>query len=226
MTRITKLLTVSFATILASTVSIAQNQLFPGPSWQVTINGVNKMDYGIYAANGWNIVTSAGSAIYLSGGPMLSNQVATPAFMVNSNGANYMNFSNLSNDAWGFGYGGSLGGTGVNVMTLTDNAGISITPNNGHLLLGPGIAAPTGPSANVCTGFALATNSSDTAGRVTYTSATTCSITFGHAYANIPFCTVTPGSAASTVLAVPSTTGLAVTFGTANTAFQYSCFGS
>jgi hypothetical protein len=37
---------------------------------------------------------------------------------------------------------------------------------------------------------------------------------------------VSPGSAASTHDAVTSTTGLAVTFGTANTSMQWHCFGS
>ena len=82
------------------------------------------------------------------------------------------------------------------------------------------------PTANSCAGFALTTGSSDVAGKVTFTSATACSITFANAFTNAPFCVVSPGSAASTHTAVTSTTGLAVTFGTANTSMQWHCFGS
>jgi hypothetical protein len=82
------------------------------------------------------------------------------------------------------------------------------------------------PTANSCAGFALTTGSSDVAGKVTFTSATACSITFANAFINAPFCVVSPGSAASTHDAVTSTTGLAVTFGTANTSMQWHCFGS
>ena len=82
------------------------------------------------------------------------------------------------------------------------------------------------PTANSCAGFALTTGSTDIAGKVTFTSATACSITFANAFTNAPFCVVSPGSAASTHDAVTSTTGLAVTFGTANTSMQWHCFGS
>jgi len=82
------------------------------------------------------------------------------------------------------------------------------------------------PTANSCAGFALTTGSSDVAGKVAFTSATSCSITFANAFTNAPFCVVSPGSAASTHDAVTSTTGLAVTFGTANTSMQWHCFGS
>ena len=82
------------------------------------------------------------------------------------------------------------------------------------------------PTANSCAGFALTTGSTDTAGKVSFTSATSCSITFANAFTNAPYCVVSPGSAASTHDAVTSTTGLAVTFGTANTSMQYVCFGT
>lgn len=82
------------------------------------------------------------------------------------------------------------------------------------------------PTASACAGFTLGTGSNDVAGRVTYTSATTCTINWGTTLANAPFCTVSPGSAASTVLAAASTTQLAVTFGTAQTAFAYTCIGT
>src|SRR6516162_4155401 len=49
------------------------------------------------------------------------------------------------------------------------------------------------PTANSCAGFALTTGSSDVAGKVTFTSATSCSITFANAFTNAPFCVVSPG---------------------------------
>jgi hypothetical protein len=82
------------------------------------------------------------------------------------------------------------------------------------------------PTASACAGFALTSGSSDVAGRVTYTSATTCNISFGTAYTTAPFCQVTPGSAASTTFITTSTTVLSITFGTAQTAFFYQCFGA
>jgi hypothetical protein len=84
----------------------------------------------------------------------------------------------------------------------------------------------TTPVANSCTGFSLGTGSSDIAGHLTYTSATTCSVNFGVAFANAPTCVISPGSAASTVEVTTSTTGFAATFGTAQTALSWLCFGS
>ncbi len=89
-----------------------------------------------------------------------------------------------------------------------------------HLI---GIAAT--PTANACAGFALRTGSNDTGGSLTYTSATTCSITFGSAYANAPFCTVSPGTSATTQLVTTTTGGMSVTFGAAQTAFSWTCLG-
>lgn len=82
------------------------------------------------------------------------------------------------------------------------------------------------PTAGTCAGFALTGASNDSFGRVTYTSATTCSINFGTQWGAAPFCVVTPGTAASTLFITTSTSQLAVTFGTAQTAFFYACFGS
>ena len=49
---------------------------------------------------------------------------------------------------------------------------------------------------------------------------------FGRRYAAAPFCAVTPGSAASTTLVTTTISQMNVTFGTANTAFYYHCFGA
>jgi hypothetical protein len=84
----------------------------------------------------------------------------------------------------------------------------------------------TAPSAATCTGFSLGTGATDLAGKLTYTSATTCSVTFGTAFTNAPSCTVTPGSAASTTLVTTTTGGFAATFGTAQTALSWHCIGN
>jgi hypothetical protein len=103
------------------------------------------------------------------------------------------------------------------------------TANNGiDLSIGSHLTGGSAPAANTCAGFALAGGASDLAGTITYTSATTCSVTFGRAYIAAPTCmanainAVTPavGSVAST------TTGFTVTFAAAQTSFAYQCFGS
>lgn len=83
----------------------------------------------------------------------------------------------------------------------------------------------TVPTANSCTGFSLAAGGKDVAGKITLTSATTCSVNFGTTFQNAPSCVITPGSAASTTLVTTTTGGFAVTFGTANTLFDYVCIG-
>ena len=96
--------------------------------------------------------------------------------------------------------------------------------------IGPGGNTPfnglsTTPTANACAGFSLAAGGKDVAGKITYTSATTCSVNFGTTFQNAPSCQVTSGAAAGTVVVTSSTTGFAVTFGAANTAFSYVCIG-
>jgi len=110
----------------------------------------------------------------------------------------------------------------LNAIAIVANANMSLTPKNGHIAVSGG----SNPTNNACTGFALSTGAKDTAGRVTFTSATSCAINFGTAYTNAPFCTVTPGSAASTVEVTTSTTVLTATFGTAQTAMFWQCFGA
>ncbi len=112
------------------------------------------------------------------------------------------------------------GSNGGNPTLSTSGGGINAAPSNGHV-------ATTGgsqPTNSACTGFAVTGN--DTAGRITTGGVTTCTINFGTAYAAAPFCIVSPGSAASTHFLTTSTTQLAVTFGTAQSAFFYHCFGS
>lgn len=96
--------------------------------------------------------------------------------------------------------------------------------------IGPGTGSfPNGlattPVANTCAGFSLAAGGRDTAGKISMTSGTTCSVTFGTTFQNAPACVVTPGSAASTTLVTTTTGGFSVTFGTANTGFSFVCIG-
>jgi hypothetical protein len=110
---------------------------------------------------------------------------------------------------------------GVTIGGTTPGAGTFTTASTKRLV-GTGSA----PTAGTCAGFAATAGSTDLAGRITFTSATTCSINFATTFSAAPFCVVTPGSAASTTFITTSTTQLSVTFGTANTAFFYSCTGS
>jgi hypothetical protein len=86
----------------------------------------------------------------------------------------------------------------------------------------------TAPINSACTGFTLGTGSSDTAGKVTFTSATSCAITFGTTFTNPPFCNVTPGTSAtpSTVDVVTTAGGFTATFTTAQTSLYYNCAGA
>ena len=112
----------------------------------------------------------------------------------------------------------------VNAMTITNNAGMALIPKNGHIAVSGGV----NPTNNACTGFALTGSSKDTAGRVTFTSATSCAINFGTAYAAAPFCVVTPGTAATpSTVDVTTTTGvLTANFTTAQTSMSWVCFGA
>jgi hypothetical protein len=207
-------------------------------------NLANNLHFGIGNKNGALAVSNGsvtlqifGNEVYISGTPPTLS-FADNAFIVQEgasnvlaqrNGANAQTFRvyNTFTDASNYERGVMDWTTTANTLTI------------GTQQLGTGqarqvnIAAPLHlgytsgtPTANSCAGFALTTGSSDVAGKVTFTSATACSITFANAFTNAPFCVVSPGSAASTHDAVTSTTGLAVTFGTANTSMQWHCFGS
>lgn len=80
------------------------------------------------------------------------------------------------------------------------------------------------PTASACAGFALGTGSTDTAGHVTFTSSTTCAIAFGTAFANAPLCTASGATAGA---GTATTTGvLTMTFGAAQTAASWICYGA
>lgn len=102
----------------------------------------------------------------------------------------------------------------------TFNMSTGVIINSAHLSNGGG-----GPTNSACTGFTLATGSTDSNGTVSFNSATSCAIAFNVAYTNPPFCVVAPGSAASTVKVSTTTGVLTATFGTANTSMSWQCLG-
>lgn len=120
--------------------------------------------------------------------------------------------------------GSAVNGINLSSMTITTCAfrhtGFCIG-NTGHY----GFTGGSAPTAGTCAGFAAGTGSTDTGGRISYTSATACSINFATAYAAAPFCTVAPASTGTTVVVATTTSQLSVTFGAAQTAFYYTCFG-
>lgn len=120
---------------------------------------------------------------------------------------------------------------GINFGSYTFSGAAIATP--GFLVVGTGdttvrhlSGATAVPTASACPGFALAPGSSDTAGSVSMTSATSCAMIFGAAYANPPYCVITPWASLSTVQANASTGAVAISFGTAQTKFTYTCMGN
>lgn len=87
----------------------------------------------------------------------------------------------------------------------------------GHLITG----GPA-PTANSCAGFAV--TGDDRTGVVTFTSASSCSVTFANAYPTTPTCIVSPSSS-NVALGVQtiSTTGFTVTGAGAFSGFRYIC---
>lgn len=82
------------------------------------------------------------------------------------------------------------------------------------------------PIANSCTGFAVSGAANNHTGTITYTTAPTCSITFGKAYPTgvTVSCYVTPETSNSTVsITAISTTGFTASFGTSQAKFGYQC---
>lgn len=121
--------------------------------------------------------------------------------------------------------------SGVNIpskcLIVTSNAAGQVNQtltfdNLAHL----GFSAAALPTASSCAGFALDTGASDAGGRVSFTSSTTCAISFSGSFTNPPFCTVSPGSAASTVLVTRTASVLTATFGTAQTSMTWHCTGN
>jgi hypothetical protein len=120
---------------------------------------------------------------------------------------------------------GAVGvGSGIVQLTGTTSgsASLGVSATGGHITY----TSSSTPTNNACTGFSLATGSDDIVGKVTFTSALSCAINFGTAFANAPFCVVSPGSAASTIEASATTAVLTATFGTMQTAMQWHCYGA
>lgn len=125
-------------------------------------------------------------------------------------------------------------GTAVTVTSSAGNATVALiggtsgftnltaTTTGGHLNYAGSGSSPTN---SACTGFSLAGSSTDIAGRVTFTSATSCVINFGTAWQAAPFCLAAGNSAATTIDAISSTTQLTVQFGTAQTGMTWHCYG-
>jgi hypothetical protein len=118
------------------------------------------------------------------------------------------------------------------VIQTTKNS--TVSPANAMVIDGLGHVLPGGPQAPSITagcngsGSSVRAGSSDHSGAVTgQTSvATSCTVTFGNAYANTPFCIAT--SENGTITAVtPSASTLVVTFSSiVNPKFDYVCYGS
>lgn len=99
--------------------------------------------------------------------------------------------------------------------------------NNGQtfgLEVNAGSAAPT---VATCGTGAVTTHSSNTAGEVTATGATTCSVVFGAPnFTNQPFCTVTDETTAAALkVSAISVSGFTVAGLTTSDKFMYTCFG-
>lgn len=109
--------------------------------------------------------------------------------------------------------------TGANgLWTLAQNSAASGVEVN------MGTAVPT---ATTCGTGAVTAKSTNTAGEVTATGATTCTLTFGApAWTNTPFCTVEEETTlASYRVSAISVTAFTVTGLTSNDKFMYVCFG-
>lgn len=83
------------------------------------------------------------------------------------------------------------------------------------------------PTVTSCGTGTVTANSTNTAGEVTPTGASACTLTFGTpAYTNKPFCVVTMETVAEVFrISAISTTAFTVTFTTAANVFSYHCFG-
>jgi hypothetical protein len=84
---------------------------------------------------------------------------------------------------------------------------------------------PNPPVVTLCGTGSVDATSTDTAGKVTATGATSCVVNFIVPYTSTPICTVTDGTTAAALKAVPTTGLLTVSGLTSNDVFYYHCFG-
>ena len=149
-------------------------------------------------------------------------------------------FSAANNGGIGVGVGAVDGQAGVTIVNggfvYFDNASALRGSSNGRaelttgdnslgVQLNFGTAAPTVTSCGTGT---VTTGSRNTAGEITATGATACTVTFGApAWTNTPFCTVTLANAPTTTpyISASSTTAITVSGLTAGDVFKFHCIG-
>lgn len=76
-----------------------------------------------------------------------------------------------------------------------------------------------------CSGFSAGSGSTDFAGGATFSSTTSCTVTFGATFANAPHCIVAPGSSPVAVQVATNGTSFTATFASAVTSMQWICPG-
>lgn len=91
----------------------------------------------------------------------------------------------------------------------------------GHLESGTGSGIT--PTVSSCGTGTLTTGSTDTAGDVTATGATSCTVTFSAAYTAVPSCSVTDYTTAAGLKAAVTNTAIVVTGLTSGDRFSYVC---
>lgn len=77
------------------------------------------------------------------------------------------------------------------------------------------------PTVGSCAGFAI--TGDDRTGRITFTSANSCSIVFANAWKTAPVCVASAGSSAAAFIGAVSTTGVTFQFSGNTTSLQYIC---
>lgn len=121
--------------------------------------------------------------------------------------------------------GGTNAGTGEVVLSGNTSGSLSMvgTATGGHVAF----SSSSTPTLGACSGAGSARFGTDTVGAVTgqTTATTSCTVTFGTAYDNPPFCVVTGETAPPTSYSA-STTVLTVNFASVGGyQFVYYCFG-
>lgn len=121
--------------------------------------------------------------------------------------------------------GGTNSGTGEVVLSGNVSGSLSMvgTPTGGHVAF----ASSSTPTLGVCNGAGSALFGTDTVGAVTGQTAvaTQCTVTFGTAYANPPFCTVSGETAPPTSYSATASV-LTVNFSSVTLyKFVWQCFG-
>lgn len=123
---------------------------------------------------------------------------------------------------------GTFSTTGRTFFAFPANGTMRISQNSGatgtQLFINVGTANPTVTS---CGTGAVTTNSTNTAGEVTPTGASDCTLTFGLPnWSNTPFCIVTPETTLEAMsISAISVTAFTAHFTTAANKFMYHCFG-